>query len=59
MKQELILDYEDMMSGIIPDLKEVLLEHIINKVDNVDVGDQPLEGRNISVQYMFRVRKLR
>ena len=51
MKQELIIDYVDMMSGMIPDLKEVLLEHIINKVDNVDVGDQTLEGRNISVLY--------
>jgi len=51
MKQELIIDYADMMSGMIPELKEVLLEHIINKVDNVDVGDQTLEGREISVQY--------
>ena len=51
MKQELIVDYADMMSGLIPELKEVLLEHIINKVDNIDIGDQTLEGRTVSVQY--------
>ena len=42
---------EDLMSGILPQLQEVLLEHIINKVDNVDVGDQSVVGTSVEAQY--------
>ena len=42
---------EDLMSGILPQLQEVLLEHIINKVDNVDVGDQSVVGTDVQAQY--------
>ena len=51
MTQELFFNEADLISGIIPELKEVLLEHIINKVDNVDIGDQTLEGTTVTVQY--------
>ena len=51
MKQEMFFNGTDLLQVLITELKVVLLEHIINKVDNVDIGDQVLEGRNISVQY--------
>ena len=40
-----------VISGIVPQLREVLLEHIINKVDNVDVGDQSVVGTSVEAQY--------
>ena len=39
------------MNGIVPQLREVLLEHIINKVDNVDVGDHSVVGTDVQAQY--------
>lgn len=46
-----MINPQDLMSGIVPQLREVLLEHIINKVDNVDVGDQSVVGTSVEAQY--------
>ena len=46
-----MINPQDLMSGIVPQLREVLLEHIINKVDNVDVGDQSVVGTSAEAQY--------
>ena len=46
-----MINPQDLMSGIVPQLREVLLEHIINKVDNVDVGDQSVVGTDVQAQY--------
>ena len=45
---------EDIVNQMIPELKEVLLEHIINKVHNVDIGDQNLQGASVTAQYDVR-----
>ena len=55
-----MINKEDIMNGIVPQLREVLLEHIINKVDNVDVGDQSgseVQGhsRTYEDQQVFRL----
>ena len=46
-----MINPQDLMNGMIPQLREVLLEHIINKVDNVDVGDQSVVGTDVQAQY--------
>ena len=46
-----MINPQDLMNGMIPQLREVLLEHIINKVDNVDVGDQSVVGTSVEAQY--------
>ena len=46
-----MINPQDLMSGIVPQLREVLLEHIINKVDNVDVGAQSVVGTSVEAQY--------
>ena len=46
-----MINPHDLMNGMIPQLREVLLEHIINKVDNVDVGDQSVVGTDVQAQY--------
>ena len=46
-----MINPQDLMNGIVPQLREVLLEHIINKVDNVDVGDQSVVGTSVEAQY--------
>ena len=46
-----MINPQDLMSGIVPQLREVLLEHIINKVDNVDVGDQSVVGTSVEAQF--------
>ena len=46
-----MINPQDLMNGMIPQLREVLLEHIINKVDNVDVGDRSVVGTDVQAQY--------